>query len=166
MRGSLSSSEQQEVRELSMRFLGCNVPNCNCRNVYSDYLFLILNKLNNMKEIIKCNYKLKPGVLIHVGGEVYSNANLTDEIAKAYIEKYPNTTFFDVIPEETAEEDPVEDDTTEEPIEPVEEATMEEATTEPVEDETTETAEDDETTEEPVDDVPEQVKRGRKKKEE
>lgn len=100
MRGSLSYSEQQEVRELSMRFLGCNVPNCNCRNVYSDYLFLILNKLNNMKEIIKCNYKLKPGVLIHVGGEVYSNANLTDEVAAAYIAKYPNNTVFEVIQEQ------------------------------------------------------------------
>ena len=99
LRGSLSSSEQQEVRELSMRFLGCNVPNCNCRNVYSDYLFLILNKLNNMKEIIKCNYKLKPGVLIHVGGEAYSNANLTDDVAAAYLAKYPNTTYFAVVPE-------------------------------------------------------------------
>lgn len=98
-RGALSSSEQQEVRELSMRFLGCNVPNCNCRNVYSDYLFLILNKLNNMKEIIKCNYKLKPGVLIHVGGEAYSNANLTDDVAAAYLEKYTNTTYFAEVPE-------------------------------------------------------------------
>lgn len=99
LRGSLSSLEQQEVRELSMRFLGCNVPNCNCRNVYSDYLFLILNKLNNMKEIIKCNYKLKPGVLIHVGGEAYSNANLTVEVAAAYLAKYPNTTYFAEVPE-------------------------------------------------------------------
>ena len=97
LRGSLLSFQQQEVRELSMRFLGCNVPNCNCRNVYSDYLFLILNKLNKGDFTMASRYKLKSGVLIHVGGEVYSNANLTDEVAAAYIKKYPKNTVFEII---------------------------------------------------------------------
>ena len=43
-------------------------------------------------------YKLKSGVLIHVGGEVYSNANLTDDVAAAYIKKYPKNTVFEIIP--------------------------------------------------------------------
>lgn len=100
-RGTLSSFEQQEVRELSMRFLGCDVPNCNCRNVYSDYLFLILNKLNKGDfTTMASRYRLKKGVLIHVGGEVYSNANLTDDVAAAYIKKYPSNTVFEIIPKD------------------------------------------------------------------
>lgn len=96
MRGALSSFEQDEVRELSMRFLGCGVPNCNCRNVFQDYLFLILNKLNKgdykMKQSL---YRLKKGVVIHVNGEAYTNANLTDDVAKAFIEKHPNNNRFE-----------------------------------------------------------------------
>ena len=42
---------------------------------------------------------MKPGVLLHVGGEAYSNANLTDDVAAAYLAKYPNTTYFAEVPE-------------------------------------------------------------------
>lgn len=98
-RGSLSSFEQEEVNDLSLRFLGCNVPNCNCRNIYQDYLFLILNKLNKGEYTMKqSKYRLKPGVIIHINGEAYTNANLTDDVAKAYLKMYPNTKFFESIP--------------------------------------------------------------------
>lgn len=115
-RGALSSFEQDEVNDLSLRFLGCSVPNCNCRNIYSDYLFLILNKLNKGEYTMKQSlFRLKKGVVIHVNGEAYTNANLTDDVAKAYLKKYPNTKFFESIPEPVHKE-PADDDITMSPI--------------------------------------------------
>lgn len=54
-------------------------------------------------------YKLKRGVVIQVPGttDVYTHVNLTDDVAKAYLEKYPNKVkLFDAIPEEQPEEQP------------------------------------------------------------
>ena len=45
-------------------------------------------------------YKLRPGVIIWVGTTVYSNNNLTDEIAAAYLETHPEARGkFERVPE-------------------------------------------------------------------
>lgn len=41
-----------------------------------------------------CKYKLKNNVVLQFQNGVYTNANLTDEVAEAYLAKYPNTTYF------------------------------------------------------------------------
>lgn len=57
-------------------------------------------------------YTLKRGVVIQVPGttEVYTRDNLTDEVAKAYLSKYPNKEkLFDNIPVETETEEKAEE---------------------------------------------------------
>ena len=41
-----------------------------------------------------CKYRLKNNVVLQFQNGVYTNANLTDEVAEAYLAKYPNTTYF------------------------------------------------------------------------
>ncbi|MFR8224888.1 MAG: hypothetical protein ACLU9X_10530 [Alistipes shahii] len=56
-----------------------------------------------MKE--KSNYKLRAGVILQIAGssEIYTNDNLTDEVAAAFLKEHPNAAGrFEVIP--TAEE--------------------------------------------------------------
>lgn len=48
-------------------------------------------------------YKLKSGIVLHWNNEVYTNANLTDEVAAAYIQKY-GTKFFEAFPADADEE--------------------------------------------------------------
>lgn len=51
-------------------------------------------------------YKLKRGVVIQPVGtnQAYTRDNLTDEVAREYLDKYPHkANLFDVIPEEQAE---------------------------------------------------------------
>lgn len=56
----------------------------------------------------KQSYKLKRGVVIQPAGtnQAYTRDNLTDEVAREYLDKYPNkANLFDVIPEEQPEAD-------------------------------------------------------------
>ena len=58
-----------------------------------------------------CNYKLKNNVVLQFQNNVYTNANLTDEVAEAYLAKYPNTTYFaEKKPIEVSEKEAVESD--------------------------------------------------------
>ena len=54
----------------------------------------------------KSNYKLRAGVILQIAGssEIYTNDNLTDEVAAAFLKEHPNATGrFEVIP--TAKKD-------------------------------------------------------------
>lgn len=81
----------------------------------------------------KCDYRMRAGFIIHTpaidGGKVYTNANLTNEVAAKYLELFPSKRDrFEVIPEPKAEE-PVEADSV-----PVENVKVEaEASVQPVE---------------------------------
>ena len=63
---------------------------------------------------------MRAGFIIRCGdfdnGEIYTNANLTNDVARRYLERFPHKRdMFDVIPEEKPEERP------EAPVEAVEE---------------------------------------------
>ena len=56
----------------------------------------------------KCDYHMRAGFIIRCGdfdgGEIYTNANLTNDVARRYLERFPNKRkMFDRIPEEPAE---------------------------------------------------------------
>ncbi len=95
---------KDKIRRLYNYVTGGKLRRCNCQDLYNDALIIItlnINKMENRK------YKLKRGVVIQVPGttEVYTHVNLTDEVAKAYLAKYPNKAkLFDAIPEEQREE--------------------------------------------------------------
>lgn len=57
-------------------------------------------------------YKLKRGVVIQLPDttDVYTHVNITDEVAKAYLAKFPQkATLFEVTPEESEDEADRED---------------------------------------------------------
>ena len=46
----------------------------------------------------KCKYVLKNGAVIEWENKPYSNKNLTNEVAEAFMAKYPTNRFFSVAP--------------------------------------------------------------------
>lgn len=102
-------SVKDKIRRLYNYVTGGRLRRCNCQDLYNDALIIITLKINKMGNR---KYKLKRGVVIQVPGttDVYTHVNLTDEVAQAYLAKYPNKAkLFDVIPQEV-EDKPVEDD--------------------------------------------------------
>ena len=99
---------KDKIRRLYSYVTGGKLRRCNCQDLYNDALIVItlnINKMENRK------YKLKRGVVIQVSGttEVYTHVNLTDEVARAYLAKYPNKAkLFEAIPKEE-DDKPAED---------------------------------------------------------
>lgn len=95
---------KNDIRRLYRSVTGITLRRCNCPDLYTDALIEIRLKLKNMKER---KYKLKRGVVIQIAGtsEVYTRDNITDEVAKSYLEKYPHKSkIFEAIPAEDADE--------------------------------------------------------------
>ena len=77
---------------------------CRCKNVERDALVEIYAKLRfNTKTNTKmAKARLVNGVVIRVGGTHYTNANLTDEIARQFLEVFPmRKDWFAVLPSAT-----------------------------------------------------------------
>lgn len=111
--GGLSYPQKSSVQELTRLILHAEVRQCNCSDRFLDALFMCRKQLKTYGIMKPCNYKLKNNVVLQFQNNVYTNANLTDEVAEAYLAKYPNTTYF-------AEKKPIEvsekQDVVDEPI--------------------------------------------------
>ena len=97
------SNYKDEINALSVAVLGKAVRQCNCKDRYADALIEIITYLNKHDKLMS-NYKsrLKRGILIHYGGEMYTCLNMTDEVAVAYLSEYPNNAhYFEVLPDMT-----------------------------------------------------------------
>lgn len=103
---ALSLSDQANISDLYLYVFGRELRKCNCKDKYKDALIEILNYLTTHKNMSTA--RLKKGILLNVFGEgVYSNANLTDEVAREYLATYPdNEDMFDVLPEPEQEINP------------------------------------------------------------
>ena len=103
----LSSMEKAEVARLYGEVLGKTFRATTCRDCYRDAcieMVLYLRKNGAMKE--KSRYVLLNGVIIREfgTGRVYSNANLTDKVAEAWLRKYPQQIkMFAAYPEDWQE---------------------------------------------------------------
>ena len=97
----------EEINKLSIYVLGREVKKCNCGDKYSDAVFEMLNFLKSdkiMRAEITC--KLKSGVLIQFENKVYTNENITDEVATKFLKMYPSKdNLFHVKPK--AEKKPI-----------------------------------------------------------
>lgn len=99
-----SSAEELQISELYTEVTGRVIRDCNCRDRWRDAIYEALHYLktnNRMKE--KCNYRLLRGVVIHLSGSsiVYTNDNLTDEVARKFLAENPNAAGrFEHIPAE------------------------------------------------------------------
>lgn len=105
-----SSAEEYIISNLYTEVTGKKVRDCNCRDKWADAVIealLYLKKHNAMRE--KCNYQLRAGVILHISGssEVYTNDNLTNEVAEKFLKDNPNAVGrFAVIPQPKAESKP------------------------------------------------------------
>lgn len=92
--GGLSYPEKRRVEELTRLILNAEVRQCNCSDRFLDALFMCRKQLKTYGIMKPCKYRLKNNVVLQFQNNVYTNANLTDEVAEAYLAKYPNTTYF------------------------------------------------------------------------
>lgn len=85
-----NDEDRRTIEALSLSELGKPVRQCNCRDRYADAVMEIYHTLKKRGIMAsEQTYKLRPGVLIWVGTDVYTNSNLTDEVAAAYLETHP-----------------------------------------------------------------------------
>lgn len=111
--GSLAL-HKEALNRLYNEICGKNLPNCKCVNRMDDAIIEIYLKLKDpqIQKIMAKTAKLVKGVyLIHVpnyDGVIYNNHNLTDEVARAFLEQHPERAdWFETLPEpvETAKTD-------------------------------------------------------------
>lgn len=105
-----SQADRALIEQLSISELGKEVRQCNCRDRYTEAvldLYMTLKKRGTMNA--ERQYQLRAGVLIWIGTQVYTNNNITDEVAEAYLEMHPEARGkFERVPEtykSPAEED-------------------------------------------------------------
>ena len=105
---SLSSSDKAEIESLYALVLDKKFVRTSCSDCYHDAVIemsVYLNKNGKMKE--KSEYGLKNGVVLQMefgSSEMYTNANLTDEVAEKYLAKYPdNIKYFSKKPDDWEE---------------------------------------------------------------
>ena len=82
---SYSSSDKSEIERLYKEVLGKEFTKTSCNDCYRDAV------------IEKCNYILKNGVLLQPefgSNKMYTNDNLTDEVAEKYLAKNPKGEIY------------------------------------------------------------------------
>lgn len=91
---------KSDIRRLYRYVTGETLKHCNCPDLYHDAIILILLRMK--QDTKQRNYILKRGIVIQSAdsSEVYTRDNITDEIAKDYLAKFPNRVYiFETIPE-------------------------------------------------------------------
>lgn len=100
------SSDKSTIEYLYYEVTGKTFVPTSCQQCYHDGLIEIyhyIKKYGKMAE--KSNYRLRAGAIINcptfMGGKVFTNDNLTDEVAKNYLEQFPdNEDLFQKVPED------------------------------------------------------------------
>lgn len=97
-----SSDDKALIEDLYWSELRKKVRTCHCRDRYTDAVIELSLTLKSKKAMAKeQKYQLRPGVIIWVGNDVYSSANLTDKVAAAYLKKHPeDRKKFEKLPED------------------------------------------------------------------
>lgn len=92
-----STSDKQRIESLYEAVFLERMKPTSCQNCYHDALiriFTYLKREGKMRE--KCNYRLRAGFIIHCPnfrrGKIYTNYNLTDEVAEEYLAMFPQNT--------------------------------------------------------------------------
>ena len=99
-----SSYDKNTIEQLYFEVLGKEFKPTSCQQCYHDALieiYVYLKKIGKMKE--KCNYRMRAGFIINCptfhNGKVYTNDNLTDEVAAEYLKQFPkNVDMFQQVP--------------------------------------------------------------------
>lgn len=103
--GALSSSDKEMIAELHEQVLGKPFRKTSCNDCYKDAVILVYTHLKKHGTMVsQLQYRLRAGYLINSplfhDGKVYSNANLTDDVAEEYLRMFPQkAVFFDHLPD-------------------------------------------------------------------
>ena len=107
-----SIHQKQQIAEIFPLIMGRKFRKTSCPRCYHDAVIEMAVRLRKEKTMPKkCNYRMRAGFIIHNpaidNGKIYTNANLTDDVARRFLELYPQkANMFEVIP--AAEEKPAE----------------------------------------------------------
>lgn len=101
-----SEADKRQITELYYEVLRKELMPTTCQQCYHDALievYLFLKKNKTMRQ--KCNYRLRAGYIISCpdfyNGKIFTNENLTDKVAKEYLERYPNQEgYFSEVPDD------------------------------------------------------------------
>lgn len=102
---SFSASDKRTIKLLYENVLGKVFRVTSCQRCYHDAVIEITLKLRKTKTMAQeMNYRLKAGAIIMCpdfhNGQIYTNDNLTDEVAAEYLGKFPaQANIFSKIPE-------------------------------------------------------------------
>lgn len=108
-----SEADKRLIEQLHSEVLGKDFKPTSCQQCYHDAVIIIYTTLKRNKKMAKkCNYRLRAGFIISCpdfnGGRIYTNDNLTDKVAKAYLDKYPKMeTYFQQMPSSDDDDDDV-----------------------------------------------------------
>lgn len=100
-----SNIDKSTIVELYGEVLGKTFHPTSCQQCYHDALIEIVLYLRKEKRMAeKCNYRLRAGYILNSphfrGGKIYTNDNLTDEVAEEYLNMFPdNRSMFQALPE-------------------------------------------------------------------
>lgn len=108
---SYTDGEKRRIALLYREVTGKDFQQTTCQQCYHDAVIEIYIFLKNNKTMAKkCNYRLRAGFIISCpdfqGGKIYTNDNLTDAVAKAYLDKYPKQEkMFQKLPEAAVDDE-------------------------------------------------------------
>lgn len=97
---------RERIDRLYFAVCGKHLRKCRCKNVEKDALLEIYAKLMYHKKTNKtmAQAKLVNGVVLKWQGNHYTNANLTDEVAREFLSAFPiRKDWFAVLPSATTE---------------------------------------------------------------
>lgn len=102
-----TTAETLAIEQAYRDVFGRGVRDCKCPNRYRDAVIELRIFIKNHATMEKSNYKLKAGVVIQPSGtsEVYTNDNLTDEIAEQFLKERPGARGLFAVAPTTAESD-------------------------------------------------------------
>lgn len=106
-RAPFSIEQKQLIERIYPQIMGRNFRKTSCKRCYHDAVIEMVVKLRRTKKMEpkrNCKYIMRAGFVIRHpqidGGKIYTNANLTDEVAEKYIELFPQKAhMFDRIPD-------------------------------------------------------------------
>ena len=113
--GAFSAADKQTIRRLYYEVMGRSLRQTSCQRCYHDAVIEIYLKLRKMEKMEKrSRYRMRAGFVISCptfhGGKIFTNDNLTDEIAEEYIEQFPTkAAMFDEAKEVKPESEKVEE---------------------------------------------------------
>lgn len=94
--GSLATY-RADVADLYEAVTGKQLRKCNCKDILEDALIEIYSRLKKTEQM--ANARLVKGVVLWHQGKPYTNANLTDKVAREFLAAFPvRKDWFAVLP--------------------------------------------------------------------